>query len=126
MPSSSIANCAGVNDTLPSLADGQTNRPFSSRFMSCHWNAIGPSDNGNAGALAVPPDDLHEIASTATEHEQMSGERVLLQHRLGLCRERRKALAHVGDARRKPDPRVGRNRDHVVRPRISRASAPGS
>ena len=32
IPSSSIANCAGVSAILPSFADGQTNRPFSSRF----------------------------------------------------------------------------------------------
>ena len=34
--------------------------------------------------------------------------------------------AHVGDARRQPDPRIGRNRDHGVRPRISRARVSGS
>ena len=37
-----------------------------------------------------------------------------------------KALAHVRHPGGKPDPRVGRNRDHAVRPRISRASASGS
>ena len=51
---------------------------------------------------------------------------VLLQHRFGLCCQGRKAFAHVGDARRPSDPRVSRNRDHVVRPRISRARASGS
>ena len=80
----------------------------------------------HAGPLAIPPDDLDQIATAAPEDEQMSGKRVLLQHRLGLCRERRKALAHVGDARRQPDLRVGRNRDHGESPRISRASASGS
>lgn len=34
MPSSSIDNCAGVSAILPSFAEGQTNRPFSSRFMN--------------------------------------------------------------------------------------------
>ena len=48
------------------------------------------------------------------------------QYRLGLCCQRRKALPHVGDARRQPDPRIGRNRDHGVRPRISRAKTSGS
>ena len=36
MPSSSIDSCAGDKATLPSLAEGQTNRPFSSRFMNMH------------------------------------------------------------------------------------------
>ena len=34
MPSSSIDNCAGVSDTTPSLACGQTKRPRSSRLAS--------------------------------------------------------------------------------------------
>lgn len=39
IPSSSIDNCAGDSATLPSLAEGQTNRPFSSRFrnMQAPW-----------------------------------------------------------------------------------------
>ena len=35
-------------------------------------------------------------------------------------------IAHVRDPGREPDPRVGRHRDHAVRPRISRAKASGS
>ena len=54
----------------------------------------------HAGALTIPPDDLDEVTPTAAEHEQVPGERVLPQHRLGLCRERGEPLAHVGDARR--------------------------
>ena len=34
IPSRSIDNCAGVSATFPSLAEGQTNRPRSSRFMN--------------------------------------------------------------------------------------------
>jgi hypothetical protein len=34
MPSSSIASCAGVSDTLPSFAEGQTKRPRSKRFTN--------------------------------------------------------------------------------------------
>jgi len=69
MPSSSIANCAGVRAILPSLADGHTNRPFSNRFESCHWNAIGPRDNGDARPLAIPPDDLDQITLPPPEYE---------------------------------------------------------
>jgi hypothetical protein len=36
MPSSNIANCAGVTETLPSAGDGQTKRPRSSRFENRH------------------------------------------------------------------------------------------
>ena len=46
-----------------------------------------------AGALTVPPDHLHQIAPPATEDEEMPGERVLLQRRLGLRRQRREARA---------------------------------
>ena len=70
--------------------------------------------------------DLDQIAPAAPEHEEMPGERVLLQHSLSLRSQGRKALAHVGDARRQPDPRIGRNRDHAESPRISRARASGS
>jgi hypothetical protein len=34
IPSKSIDSCAGVSATFPSLAEGQTNRPFSSRFRN--------------------------------------------------------------------------------------------
>ena len=36
IPSSNMDNCAGVSATLPSLAEGQTNRPLSRRFMNMH------------------------------------------------------------------------------------------
>jgi hypothetical protein len=109
IPSSSIDNWPGDSATFPSFAEGQTNRPFSSRFMN--MQAPWPS---------------HQITPTATEDEQMPAKRVLLQHGLSLRGQRRKALAHVGDARRQPDPRVGRDRDQTDSPRISRASASGS
>ena len=72
------------------------------------------------------PSHLHQIALAATEDKQMSAERVLLQHRLGLRRQGRKALAHVGHSGRQPDPRVRRDRDQTDSPRISRANASGS
>ena len=34
IPSSIMDSCAGVNATLPYLAEGQTNRPFYSRFRN--------------------------------------------------------------------------------------------
>jgi hypothetical protein len=45
--------------------------------------------------LAIPPDHLHEVTPAATEDEEMPSERALLQHALGLRRQRRKPLAHL-------------------------------
>ena len=72
------------------------------------------------------PSHLHQVTPATAKHEQMPGKRVLLQHGLGLRRQGRKALAHVGDARRQPDPRVGGDRHQTDSPRISRDSASGS
>ena len=80
----------------------------------------------SGATMAHPPDHLHQITPATTEDKEMSGKGVLLEHRLGLRRQRRKTLAHVGDTRRQPDLRVDRNRDQTVRPRISRANASGS
>jgi hypothetical protein len=57
---------------LSAFAEGHTNRPRSSRFESCHWSAIGPSDNGDARALAIPPDHLDQVAPAAAEDEEMT------------------------------------------------------
>jgi len=73
--------------------------------------------------MAHPPDDLPEVTPPTAEDKEMSGKGVLLQDGLCLRRQGRKALPHVGDTRRQPDPRLGRDRDHAVRPRISRANA---
>jgi len=37
----------------------------------------------NTCPLRVPPDDLDQIAAPAAEHEQVSGERIFLEHLLG-------------------------------------------
>ena len=111
IPSSSIDSCAAVRAILPSVAAGQTNRPRSSRFMSCHWSAIGPSDNGDARPLAVPPDHLEQIAAAAAEHEQMPAEGILLQHCLGL----RASAANPLLMSTTPAASRGWHRDHVNR-----------
>ena len=81
-PSSSIANCAGVRAILPSLAR-RPDKPTPLQPLQKH-----------AAPLAMPPDDFHGVTPAATEHEQMPTKRALLQHRLGLRRQGRKALAH--------------------------------
>lgn len=45
---------ARTGTTLPSQAEGQTNRPFSSHFMNFHWSANDPSDNGDASPPGHP------------------------------------------------------------------------
>ena len=65
-------------------------------------------------------------ATAASEDEEMPRERVLLQRRLGLRRQRREAPAHVRHPGRQPDLRRPGNRDHPDSPRISRARTSGS
>ena len=51
-----------------------------------------------ARALAIPPDDLDQIAAAAAEDEHVARERVLLQRLLGLGRQRREPTTHIGHA----------------------------
>src|SRR5215468_12202654 len=55
-----------------------------------------------AGALAVMPDHLQEIAATTAEAKQVATQRVAMQDLLNLQGQRRKALPHVGMAGREP------------------------
>ena len=50
MPSSSIDNCARVNETVPSLACGQMNRPRSSLFANRH----SPSPSNQSSLMMSP------------------------------------------------------------------------
>ena len=126
IPSGSIASWAAVRAILPSLADGQTKRPCSKRLLNRHAPRCPAAHACMRERGAVPPDDLDHIAAPATKDEQVAGEGILLERRLGLGRQRREAPAHVRDPCRQPDPRVRRNRDHADKPRISRANALGS
>src|SRR3974390_713857 len=58
------------------------------------------------------PENLHEIASPASEYEQMPAMGIAPQRLLHDERKARKALAHVRAARHQPDARVARNRNH--------------
>jgi hypothetical protein len=75
MPSNSMDSCAGVTAILPSLAAGQTNRPFLKPFAE------------KACPLGIPPDNLQQVATPTTEHEQMAGIGIKLQNLLGLRRQ---------------------------------------
>lgn len=68
-----------------------------------------------AGALAIPPDDLEQVSASATEHKQVAAERIFRQRLLCQCGKPAKAFAHVGHACGQPHSGRCRNRDHVVR-----------
>ena len=89
-------------------------------------NAIGRGENFDLRAVNEIGHKARLIIGSKPTSDGPRRSLTLLQHRLGLRRQRREPLAHVGGARRQPDPRVRRNRDHAVTPRISRAKASGS
>ena len=86
MPSSNIDSCAGVSVTVPSLRD----RPREAALLQ----PLGEQ----AEALAVPVQNLDQVAAPAAEHEQVARERLLLQHLLRQHRQAVEALPHVGRA----------------------------
>jgi hypothetical protein len=71
--------------------------------------------------LTIMPQHLDQAAAPAPEHEQMPAVRIALERLLHLQRQAIKALAHVGMARRQPNPRVAGEWDH--RRRLLFASA---
>ncbi len=80
-----------------------------------------------AGALAVVPDYLQQIAAAAAKAKQMPAQRIVTQYLLNLQRQARKTLPHVGVAGRKPHPYASRNRNHRrTRTANTRASAVAS
>src|SRR6516164_897893 len=58
------------------------------------------------------PDDLDQVASSASEDVEIADIRVAAQGLLHLQRQSIHALAHVGAADRQPHAHPGRNRDH--------------
>src|SRR5215467_6730839 len=74
-----------------------------------------------AHPLAVMPEHLDQSAAPATEHEQMSAMWIAPERLLHQQRQAIKSFAHVGVARRQPDPRAARDRNH--RRRLPCASA---
>lgn len=57
--------------------------------------------------MAIPPQHLDPIASSATKHKQLTRERILGQCCLHKCRQTIKTFAHIGDASNQPNRRVG-------------------
>jgi hypothetical protein len=65
-----------------------------------------------AQSIAVPPQDLHSIATPAAEHEQLPRERILVQAQLHERRQSIKALPHVRHPAGEPDLGSRRQPDH--------------
>ncbi|MGF6425888.1 hypothetical protein ABIE91_001108 [Bradyrhizobium elkanii] len=78
-----------------------------------------------AGSLAIVPDRLHKVAAATAEDEQMTAERVFVQHLLHLECQRRKASAHICVACREPHSHIPRYSNHR-RPSTSRTRARAS
>src|SRR5438309_334551 len=57
-----------------------------------------------AQTITVPPQQLHDVASAATKYKHVTGERLLLEHRLHLRTQPIEPAPHIGDASGKPDP----------------------
>ncbi len=82
--------------------------------------------------VSIVPKQLDDITSAATKTKDVTGERLLFEHRLHLRTQTRKSPAHVRHARRDPYLRVRRRRDrsdHVSRHpstvrRVSPSTAP--
>ncbi|GLO72462.1 hypothetical protein MACH17_39790 [Phaeobacter inhibens] len=103
--------------------------PDLSKTYSEHLANQSPDNEDPDDALIespIPPDDLDQITAPTTKDEQVPGEWILLQRLFGLRRQRREPAPHVGHTGSQPDTRVRGYRDHVERPRISRANASGS
>lgn len=84
-----------------------------------------------AKALAIPPQQLDNVAAPTTKDEHVPRERILKQRQLGNACQAVEAFAHVGHARCQPHPGARRQADHRGSARICRtvrspaASKPG-
>ena len=56
-----------------------------------------------AQTLAIPPQQLEPIPTTASKHKDLAGKRVFFQHMLNHRRHAIKAFAHVGMTGAKPN-----------------------
>jgi hypothetical protein len=65
-------------------------------------------------AQTVMPDDLDQIATTASEYEKIAGMGIALQRFLDLECQAIHAASHIGSSDRQPDPHAGRNMDELV------------
>jgi hypothetical protein len=114
MPSSSIASCARVRQTVPSVACGQMNRPRS--------QALGKQ----AQTVSIEPEKFDHVTSTATKNEDMSGERLLFENRLHLCTQAVETTPQIRHTGSNPYPRSGAKLDHWSRLSRTERNSAGS
>src|SRR5438105_1728140 len=79
----------------------------------------------HAHAVAVTPQQLHQVASAAAEREDVATERILRQRHLNLRCQRVDAAAHVRHASGKPHPGPCARADHALW-RSARKTVPNS
>jgi len=112
MPSSNIESCARVRQTVPSVACGQMKRPLSKRFAKRHRPS--PSHHKSFTMSPLRP----------RKTKNVSGERLLLKHRLHLRAQAIQTTTHVGHPGGEPYLRSSTKIDHLRKlSRIDRNNA---
>ena len=104
-----------AGQTLPSpyfLQDDIQFFPAGPEFKLSNEAAALKAFHEEAGALAIMPDHLDEIAASSAKDEQVAAMRIFFERLLDEQRKPRKALAHVRVAWRQPHPNTLRNRQH--------------
>lgn len=70
-----------------------------------------------AQAMAIPPQDLDQIAALAAKDEDMATEGINVERRLHDGSQAIEATSHVGDTGDQPDTSAGRQADHLGTPK---------
>lgn len=73
--------------------------------------------------LLIPPNDLQEITTSPPEDEHVAAEWIFGQRTLHLRCQCVESRPHVRRASSQPNARIAGDRDHAIRPLISRASS---
>src|ERR1700678_3891824 len=107
------------------LRGAQTHRPM--RRLRPHEAPAFKTLGEETQSIPAPPQDLHPITRFATEHKELSRERVLGELRLHESRESIEAVAHIGRARGEPHLHSRRQCNHrCTRRSMTRESASAS
>jgi hypothetical protein len=104
------------------LRTRQTNGPFCSLRPdeSSSFKTLGKQTQ----PVTIEPENLHHVATASSENEDVTGERLLVEHRLHLRAQTVEATPHVGHAGCEPDLRPGAKFNHLRRlSRIERSNA---
>lgn len=100
----------------------QQHRKLGATELNCSALGLRPDESSafqslgkQAQTIAIPPEELYDIASASAEQEHVSGEGLLLKHSLHLSTEAIEATAHVRHPGSNPDLRSGGELDHLRR-----------